>query len=187
MSYRTSYDSMSSYNRKQRITLGGLLCWCLCVIPFVGWVVADSVAGIRFEIAVEGYLKRAADSNTIEIAEKELDKAINNIESKGWTRGSTHVLWETPVTDVQFWYNNLKTSREELKRLSPEATSLEKSNMLIKLRETLLDHGEKGDYVTTPLGISLHPNNTMYFMWIIGSIFIIAISIIVIIFKYKWN
>lgn len=180
MSYRTSY------NRKQNITLGGLLSWCLCVIPFISWVVADGVAEIRFDIAVEGYLKRAADSNTIEIAEKELDKAINNIESKGWTRGSTHVLWATPATDVQFWYNNLKTSNEELKQLSPEATSLEKSNMLIKLRETLLDHGEKGDLVTLPVGISLHPNNTMYFMWFIGSIFIITVSIIVIIFKYEW-
>lgn len=132
------------------------------------------VKSISFDQNCEGYLKRAADANTIEMAQKELGRALNYLEENDITKGYTSVMWRTPDEDVEFWYNNIKTSCEELKGLSDTATSLEKSNMLIKLRETLMDAGEKGSYITVPHGISRFPNNLMWGVLLWVAILIIA-------------
>lgn len=121
---------------------------------------------VIFERGVEGYLKRAADSNSVELARNELDTALKYIESEGLTSGYTSVLYRTPDEDVGFWYRNLKTSQAELLLLPATATPLEKSNMLMKLRETLLDSGEKSVHVTLPSGISVFPNNVGYSIWL---------------------
>ena len=155
MSYR--------YTSKPPLTFGTFLLLLLFALPAVGVHISEIVQNIKFNAIVTGYLKRAADANTIQIAEQELDKALSEIEKRGLTKGNTYVLWETPATDIGFWYNNLKTSSQELKNLSPETSAMEKSNMLIKLRETLLDHGQQGDHVTVPYGIGLYPYNSGYF------------------------
>lgn len=115
-----------------------------------------------------GYLKRAADANTIEIAQTELKRTLDYLEENNITKGYTSVMWRTPDEDIEFWYNNIKTSYVELEGLSDTTTSLEKSNMLIKLRETLMDSGESGSYITVPEGISRFPNNLMWgiLMWV---------------------
>ena len=46
--------------------------------------------------------------------------------------------------------------------VSPNASQLEKSNVLMKLRETLIDNGENGDNLTVPDGLSRYPNNLMW-------------------------
>lgn len=53
----------------------------------------------------------------------------------------------------------------ELEKLPEDATSLEKSNLLIKLRESLTDEEKNGVSVTIPDGISVYPNNVLYFWW----------------------
>lgn len=140
------------------------------VLPFLGWAGGHIYTDIVFDIHCGGRIKRAADANTVEIAQKELEAVIAYADQKGYTQGYTSVLWNTPSEDVGFWYNNLKTALEELKHLPPSATPLEKSNMLIKLRETLIDHKEKGDAVTVPSGLARFPNNTAWFWggWISG-------------------
>ncbi len=55
---------------------------------------------------------------------------------------------------------NLKASVEELKTLN-STSALEKTNVLMKLRETLLDSGEKTK-VTVPPGLVVYPNNTLW-------------------------
>lgn len=117
------------------------------------------VCGITFNVNCKGYLKRAADSNTIEMAKKELDMALLYLENEGLTDGYTSVIYKTPDEDIGFWYSNLKASSEELGAISVDATILEKSNALMKLRETLLDQGEKSQVVTIPNGISRYPHN----------------------------
>jgi len=118
--------------------------------------------GIQFKQNVSGYLKRAADANTIKLAEEELTKALNFLEKNDITTGHTSVLYETPDEDIDFWYRNLKASQQELQNLQSESV-LEKTNLLIKLRETLLDTGEKAK-VTVPDGIAVYPNNKMWAM-----------------------
>jgi hypothetical protein len=116
--------------------------------------------GIELKQNVTGYLKRAADANTIELANEELTKTIDYLESKNLTSGYTSILVKTPDEDIDFWYRNLKASQIELQNLRSES-ALEKTNVLIKLRETLLDSGEKSK-VTKPDGLSVYPNNKLW-------------------------
>lgn len=115
---------------------------------------------IQFEQNVSGYLKRAADANTIELADQELTKALIFLEDNNLTKGYTSILYRTPDEDIGFWYENLKASQIELQTLESES-ALEKTNVLIKLRETLLDIGDKAK-VTVPQGLAVYPNNQLW-------------------------
>lgn len=134
-------------------------------LPLISWAGARSVKSVIFNINCGDYIKRAADSNTVEMAIKELQTVIAYADKHGSTTGYTSVFYQGPSEDVGFWYNNLKSSLNELKKVTPETTQLEKTNILIKLRETLLDRNNSGDVVTVPPGISIYPYNTAYALW----------------------
>lgn len=121
--------------------------------------------GIQFDRHLTGHIKRAADANTVELATEEMKTVIDYLEKHELTKGYTSVLWTVPSEDVGFWYTNLKQSLQELYMVKPDATQLEKSNVLMKLRETLLDVGEKSVSVTEPEGINIYPNNSIFFWW----------------------
>ena len=127
---------------------------------------------INFDRFCGDYLKRAADSNNIQLAKEELTKALIYIEKNNLTTGFTSVFYNTPDEDIEFWYTNIKTTKTELDNLPVNSSSLEKSNMLLKLRETLLDNGPSGKTVVTiPSGISTFPHNTKYmFLYILCGI-----------------
>ena len=126
---------------------------------------------ILFDRGAEGHLKRAADANTIHLAKQELQTTLEYLEKNNLTNGYTSILYQTPDEDVGFWYTNLKSSLSELKSLSDNVPPLERSNMLMKLRETILDEG-KNTSVTIPSGIHLFPNNIAYAIWVFISIII---------------
>ena len=150
------------------------------MIPFIALIGINFYFKAVFWNNVGGHLKRAADSNTVEMAKKELEQALDYLEKRKMTDGDTSVLYSTPETDIGFWYNNLKSSHEELSKVSSEASQLEKANILMKLRETLLDHGEKGDDTTCPPHIEDYPiQSLMFFMEIITFIMFIIGAIIV--------
>lgn len=136
---------------------------------------------IDFKQNCSGRLERAANANTVELAVKELDAAILYAEDKGYTSGYTSVFFRTPDEDVEYWYNNLCASRQELRNLPDSTSALEKTNTLMKLRETLTDTGENGTYVIYPNGLQFYPHNIL---WGILRL-IIWSSIIVIYFVLK--
>lgn len=138
------------------------------------WGITSFMMNLNFKQNCEGHLKRAADSNTIELAEAELDKALKYMEATNLTSGSTAVLFNLPEHDIEFWYTNIKTSYDELAALPDTASSLEKSNMLLKLRETLLDHDKDGDEVTLPPRIGKYPNHIL--MYVLGWISVLLIA-----------
>jgi hypothetical protein len=111
----------------------------------------------------------AADANSIDIAEKHLSTAITYLEDNGLTLGYTKVVFYYPKNDIGLWYENLKASQTQLQELQArEYTDLEESNILMKLRETLLDSSGS---LTHPLGISMaHNFATMFwlnaFLWV---------------------
>ena len=126
---------------------------------------------IDFKQNCSGRLERAANANTVELAVKELDAAIQYAEAKGYTTGYTSVIYRTPDEDVEYWYNNLYASRQELVNLPDSASTLEKTNTLMKLRETLTDTGENGTKVIYPIGLQFYPHNFLWgilrwFIWI---------------------
>ena len=125
----------------------------ICIIACISlilWAGARIYNGITFDQNCEGHLKLAADANTVELAQQQLSIAVKYCEDNGLTKGYTSIFYRTPDEDIEFWYNNLKSSLNELNAVSADATQLEKSNILMKLRETLLDdNGETS--VTFPV------------------------------------
>ncbi len=120
-----------------------------------------TVKSVKFSQECTGYLKQAADANTVELALERVDLALNYIESHNLTSGYTSVLWRTEDENIEYWYRNIKACREELEN-NIEASSLEKSNVLMKVRETLTDEGEKGTELTVPRGLSRYPYNLLF-------------------------
>lgn len=142
-------------------------------ISFLTWVGFRSYNKIQFDRHCSGYLKRAADANTIELAKKQLTVVVKYCEAHELTSGFTSIIYTTPDEDVEFWYNNLKSSLTELDSVSANATQLEKSNVLMKLRETLLDNDDKGKTkITYPAGVYIYPYNIGYLLWAIISLLI---------------
>ncbi len=154
----------------------------ILLIPVLLWGGLRIYKGITYKIDCGGHLKRAADANTVELAAKELGVALQYLEQRGMTEGYTSVLWNTPDEDVGFWYNNLSSAQSELAKVGDETTQLERTNLLMKLRETLLDQGERGSLITEPTAISLFPNNGTWaifgtFAWLLALIGIVLIVV----------
>ena len=117
--------------------------------------------GIQFKQNVSGYLERAANASTVALAHNELTRSLGYLEANGLTEGYTSIVYETPDEDIGFWYQNLKAAQQELAELPPSASALERTNVLLKLRETLLDEGGKAN-VIVPEGLSVYPNNLLW-------------------------
>ena len=147
-----------------------IICLVIAVLIFIGTMYQY----IIFERNCSGHLKNAACANNVELAAKELNKALNYIEKNDLTHGYTSILYKTPDEDIGFWYSNIKLSYNELISVSNETTSLEKSNILLKLRETLIDEVDGTTIVTYPDGIQKYPNNVLYnILLVIAYIFVI--------------
>jgi hypothetical protein len=117
------------------------------------------VASIQWDRAVGGHLKRAADANSVELAKQELEVVVKYLDEHNIKTGYTSVFWTTPDEDVGFWYTNITTCLNQLKALPEHATQGEKDMVLMKLRQTLLDHKGGHETVTEPSGIHLFPSN----------------------------
>lgn len=153
----------------KEVTLG-----VICCAIFFLWAGLRTYDSIVFDIHCGDRLKRAADANTVELAIEEMAAALSYAEQKNLTEGYTSVLYQTPDEDVGFWYRNLSSSLAELKKINDTTTQLERTNVLMKLRETILDKKES-ESVTLPAGISKFPHNVAC-MWqgIIGTILLVV-------------
>jgi hypothetical protein len=139
---------------------------------------------VTFNQNCAGYLKRAADANTVETALSELQKSTKYLEDNGLTKGYTSIVYRTPDEDIEFWYNNLKASERELLKVDSLTSSLEKTNLLMKLRETLLDNsGKHGDTLTCPDGLSRYPHNGLLSIALVISCLSLLLGVFVI-FQY---
>ena len=136
----------------------------LGIALFVVGLIAPTVCivkSIKFDQQCAGYLKQVADANTPEIALDRITVAIDYVESNNLTEGCTSVLWRTEDENIGFWYQNLLACKDELTNCV-DGTQLEKSNVLMKVRESLTDNGEKGTRLTIPGGISRYPHNQIW-------------------------
>ena len=130
-------------------------------VLFSIWLCIITIFSIQFDRNCGGYLKRAADANTVELAKKELYKSYQYMLRNNLTEGYTSIIYNTPDEDIGFWFKNIESSYRELENIPDKASQLEKTNVLMKLRETLLDKVEKGESITVPKGISRYPYNGM--------------------------
>lgn len=159
------YDYNQFKGAFMKIFTGFILC-----IPFILFVIFRIVADYNFSIDCSGHMKRAADANTIELAIQELTTVIKYCDNNDLTKGTVSIFLHQPKNDIGFWYTNIKSSLDQLKQVTSQTSQLEKTNMLIKLRETLLDNGKEGVCVTHPEGISIYPNNVLYFVWVCAGV-----------------
>ena len=140
-----------------KILIGLLLC-----IPLLVFAGLRTYCQITFGIDCGGHMERAGSANSIELAQQEMETVVKYADVNHMTSGYTSIIYNTPSEDVGFWYNNMKASLDELRRVKPTTAELEKSNMLIKLRESLLHHTKEGTHITVPDGISRFPHNTAF-------------------------
>lgn len=153
------------------IILACLICPTCCVVK-----------NIQFDQQCAGYIKQAADANTVELALERLNMAINYVEKHNFTEGYTSVIWRTEDENIGFWYENLKACQHELQE-GLNGTPLEKTNLLLKIRESLVDNHDGGITLTIPNGISVYPNNLLFGLW--GWLSSLVILILVIWDIYK--
>src|ERR1035437_6788024 len=111
-------------------------------IPFLLWSGVRIYRNVCFGIDCGGHMERAGSANSVELARQELETVVKYAEKHHMRSGYTSVFYNTPNEDVGFWYTNMKASLDELRKVNNESTPLEKSNLLIKLRESLLHHNE---------------------------------------------
>ena len=155
-------------------------------IPIIVFILAlispilTTIKSIQFDQKCGGYLKQAADANSVELAERRLNLAIDYIEQHELTSGYTSVLWNTEDENIEYWYNNLKQCQKELAATKDNST-LENTNVLMKLRESLTDVDQDGTTLTIPYGISRYPNNLLYGILniISGIVFILYFGILI--------
>ena len=142
--------------------------------------VLTTIKSIQFDQKCGGYLKQAADANSVELAERQLNLAIDYIEQHELTSGYTSVLWNTEDENIEYWYNNLKQCQKELAATKDNST-LENTNVLMKLRESLTDVDQNGTTLTIPYGINRYPNNLFYGILniISGIVFILYFGILI--------
>lgn len=135
--------------------------------------VAPISMNIEFNQQCGGYLKQAADANTVELALERLNLAVKYIEEKGYTSGYTSIVYKTEDENIGYWYQNIKACQKELNE-ALDGTQLEKSNVLMKVRESLTDNGEKGTVLTVPSGLAKYPHNLLLaILEIIGALLVI--------------
>lgn len=138
---------------------------------------APIFVSIEFKQNCSGFIKQAADANSIELCQKSLNKAIAYAEKHNLTSGYTSVLYKTEDENIGFWYENLKACQAELASIEEDASTLEKSNLLMKVRESLLDDGKDGTEITLPKGIQYYPANFMFGLLRIVSWLLIIIGL----------
>ena len=143
----------------------------LSIISLLAWGIVRGVKEYQIDMGCYQYIKRAADASSVDVAKRELGKAIEYAEENGLTEGIVSIFLKQPKNDVGFWYENMKVAYAELEALPEDSTPLEKTNVLMKVREALTDDdGDGGVTVTKPDGLDIYPNNVAYFWWITLSI-----------------
>jgi preprotein translocase subunit SecF len=160
-------------SKEDRLVVGIIFIIFVCV-----WIVTLWYNDYRFNVDIGGRMERAANANTVELAIGEMETVVYNIEKNGLTRGYTSISFPGPSEDVEFWYKNMNDSLKELKSIDSNATQLEKSDILMKLRETLKNSGSEGrEEITVPEGISRYPYNTLYMVWGIFSVLMLIFGV----------
>jgi len=177
-----AYEDVRSRGAERRersgarlFVLGILLC---LVLPI--WCGLRCYQHVRFGIDFEGRLERAASANTVAVALPEVATAVAWLEAHDATSGYTSIFYNTPDEDVGFFYTNMRASLAELHRVPPDASPLEQSNVLMKLRETV-EH--------VPKGLDVFPGNTTWCVagWIAFVAFGLGITGIIAGGVRRWN
>jgi len=144
-------------------------------LVFVVWAIIRIVSYVQFNLGCGQYLQRAATANSISLASSNLDTAIKYLEDHNLTSGQVSIILKQPKNDITYWYSNLKSAQTELKNMKPDATQLEVSNELMKIKETLVSTTSSGESLIVPDGIEIYPHNvSLFWMCLISGVLSVA-------------
>ena len=153
----------------------------LSIVLFVLCLGYGTYKNVVFDYQCKEYLSLAANANSIELARTNLDKAIQYIEQNQLTSGNTAFFIKGPSTDLTSWYANLKACQKEVWTMDvKKGTVLEETNLLMKLRESLMSEG----LIIIPENIALHPNQLQYMIVLGCSILFCAIMAFIHVFYH---
>lgn len=143
----------------------------LLLTPLGLWSCAEYKVSLELEQNCTGHLLRAAHSNTIETARAELEQAVHHLEINNLTDGYTSIFesLRTPDEDIRFWYLNLCGALDQLRKSPKDISPLERSNVLLKLRESLVRTDNRGDHVICPAGLARYPSNVAWIVTLIAA------------------
>lgn len=151
----------------------------MIVLIIAGLIVSSitTVKSEKFDQNCYGYLKQTANANTPELALERLNLAIGYIEAHNLTSGYTSILWETEDENIEFWYRNILACREELQNCM-NSSQLEKTNVLMKVRESLTDSNGEHTIIIIPKGLYKYPHNGLWAIGELASFLSIIIGVI---------
>lgn len=77
------------------------------------------------------------------------------------------MFYQTPADDIGFWYQNLKAAEGVLRGVGEGATQLERTNILLKFRESI---------TSPPEGIYLYPQQLAWnqMMFALFAVFLVC-------------
>jgi hypothetical protein len=166
-------------NRKNLLLVVGIAL-CLPLVVFIGMRIYSE---IRFDINCGEHMELASHASTTELALQEMEIVIAYAEREQATSGYTSVLWKTPNDDVGYWYQNLKSARDELRAVKSDTTQEARSQILLKLREVLTSKkGSEGKMeIKVPDGIQRYPNNALYYWGTWASVLLCVVGALMIV------
>lgn len=156
----------------------GNFCITLIIMFFASlciWAGVRIYASCKFNATIGGYLENYAESGTLEMAEKNLSLALKALENRNLTSGQISIFFNNPNENLEIWYQNLVSSRDDLSSALTESPV--KQSIILDKQKTGLSDG--GKYVSKPDGISIYPYNKQFFWWSIISLLGLILSYIV--------
>lgn len=133
----------------------------LFTISLGAWGITRGIKAKNFETVCTQYISRAKGAASPEIAKEELTKVISYLEENNLTDGCVSIFWKQPRNNIGFWYKNLKEAYTKLDSISENASNVEIRMRMEEFRDSKIG---------APEGISIYPQNAVYFWWSILSL-----------------
>lgn len=103
------------------------------------------------------YLQEVIETESIDVAKTNFNKAIEYIEEKNIINGDGRILiiQSKSENDIGLWYNTLKEAQNELAKLPEIASTATKKKALLKVKKIIATNGK----LNFPVGIYYYPFN----------------------------
>jgi len=136
---------------------------------------------VQFDTAFTSKCINAVQARDVTEAKIELDKAVNELESRNLTSGSTSVLFYTSHDDLGIFYQRVKARRELLEYQAKY--QLDPLTIRYMVNASMTSYDNTLDLWFRPIagmpwGISVYPLNGVYLTWLLAGISLLFIGII---------
>lgn len=145
----------------------------ISALVFCIWGLLRLERGIEFDRNCIQYIRKATYATSVEAAKENLEVAISYAKEHNLTEGIVSIFFKQPKNDIGYWYKNMTDAYSKLEAINEDTPFSKQEITLINIREKLTN-------ITIPDGISIYPNNVLYF-WVglVSFIFMCVFRLIV--------